>query len=137
MSINSCATPDRGEEPAWLTEEMAHGDAAPAISRNAMDGKSPLAEQALDLWVSIYGAEAGNLALKLMATGGVYLGGGIAPKLISQTCGSALHASLRQQGTDAALLESIPVSVITNDKIALFGAARYALAKGMQQDRTS
>jgi glucokinase len=121
----------RGEEPPWLTEELAHGDAAPAISRNAISGKSPLAEHALDLWVSIYGAEAGNLALKLMATGGVYLGGGIAPKLISKLAGPLFMQAFVSKGRMQALLESIPVSVITNDKIALFGAARYALAKGM------
>ncbi len=119
----------RGEEPGWLTEEMAHGDAAAAISRNAMNGKSPLAEHALDLFVSIYGAEAGNLALKLMATGGVYLGGGIAPKLISKLTGPLFMQAFVSKGRMQTLLESIPVSVITNDKIALFGAARYALAK--------
>jgi glucokinase len=119
----------RGEEPNWLTEELAHGDAAAAISRNAMNGKSRLAEHALDLWVSIYGAEAGNLALKLMATGGVYLGGGIAPKLISKLAGPLFMQAFVSKGRMQALLESIPVSVITNDKIALFGAARYAMAK--------
>lgn len=119
----------RGEEPKWLTEELAHGDAAAAISRNALSGKSPLAEHALDLWVSIYGAEAGNLALKLMATGGIYLGGGIAPKIISKLAGPLFMQAFVSKGRMQALLESIPVSVITNDKIALFGAARYAVAK--------
>ncbi len=120
----------RGEEPKWLTEELAHGDAAAAISRNAMSGKSPLAEHALDLWVSIYGAEAGNLALKLMATGGIYLGGGIAPKLISKLAGPLFMQAFVSKGRMQTLLESIPVSVITNDKVALLGAARYAVANG-------
>jgi glucokinase len=123
----------RGEEPKWLTDELAHGDAAAAISRNAMAGKTALAEQALDLWISIYGAEAGNLALKLMATGGVYLGGGIAPKLVSKLAGPLFMQAFLSKGRMQALLESIPVWVITNDKIALFGAARYAVAKGTQQ----
>ncbi len=92
--------------------------------------RAPLAEQALDLWVSIYGAEAGNLALKLMATGGIYLGGGIAPKVISKLAGPLFMQAFVSKGRMQALLESIPVSVITNDKIALFGAARYALTKG-------
>ena len=73
----------KGEEPAWLAEQMRHGDPAPIISQHAMDGKSPLCLHALELFVSLYGAEAGNLALKIMATGGVYLGGGIAPKIVS------------------------------------------------------
>jgi len=120
----------RGDEPKSLTEEMTHGDAAAAISRNAISGKSALAEHALDLWVSIYGAEAGNLALKLMATGGVYLGGGIAPKLISKLAGPLFMQAFVSKGRMQALLESIPVSVITNDKIALYGAARYAITKG-------
>jgi glucokinase len=123
----------RGEEPQWLTDELAHGDAAAAISRCAMAGKSALAEQALDLWISIYGAEAGNLALKLMATGGVYLGGGIAPKLVAKLAGPLFMQAFLSKGRMQALLESIPVRVITNDKIALLGAARYAVAKGTQQ----
>ena len=120
---------NRGEEPAWLTEELAHGDAAATISRAAISGKSPLAEHALDLWISIYGAEAGNLALKLMATGGIYLGGGIAPKLVSKLAGPLFMQAFLNKGRMQALLESIPVRVIVNDKIALFGAARYAAAK--------
>jgi glucokinase len=124
----------RGEEPNGLTDELAHGDAAATISRHAMAGKSALAEQALDLWISIYGAEAGNLALKLMATGGVYLGGGIAPKLVSKLAGPLFMQAFLSKGRMQALLESIPVSVITNDKIALLGAARYAVAKGAPQN---
>ena len=119
----------RGEEPAWLTEEMAKGDAAAAISRAAVAGKSLLAEHALDLWISIYGAEAGNLALKLMALGGIFLGGGIAPKLVSKLSGPLFMQAFVGKGRMQPLLESIPVKVITNDKIALYGAARYAAAK--------
>jgi glucokinase len=120
----------RGEEPGWLTDQMAHGDAAAAISRAALGAKAPLAEHALDLWVSIYGAEAGNLALKIMATGGVYLGGGIAPKIISKLSGLLFMQAFVGKGRMQPLLEAIPVRVITNDKIALFGAARCAVSKG-------
>ena len=120
----------RGEEPQWLTDELAQGDQAAAISRAAVAGKSVLAEHALDLWISIYGAEAGNLALKLMATGGVFLGGGIAPKIVSKLSGLLFMQAFVSKGRLQPLLESIPVKVITNDKIALFGAARYAVAKG-------
>jgi glucokinase len=120
----------RGEEPQWLTDELAHNDPAATISRNAVAGKSALAEHALDLWISIYGAEAGNLALKLMATGGIYLGGGIAPKIVAKLSGPLFLQAFVSKGRMQSLLELIPVKVITNDKIALYGAARYAVAKG-------
>ena len=123
----------RGEEPQWLTDELAQGDQAATISRAAVAGKNVLAEHALDLWISIYGAEAGNLALKLMATGGVFLGGGIAPKIVSKLSGLLFMQAFVSKGRLQPLLESIPVKVITNDKIALFGAARYAVAKGTPQ----
>jgi len=124
----------RGEEPQWLTDELAQGDQAATISRAAVAGKSVLAEQALDLWISIYGAEAGNLALKLMATGGVFLGGGIAPKIVPKLSSPLFMQAFVSKGRLQPLLESIPVKVITNDKIALFGAARYAVAKGTPQN---
>jgi glucokinase len=123
----------RGEEPQWLTDELAQGDQAATISRAAVAGKSVLAENALDLWISIYGAEAGNLALKLMATGGVFLGGGIAPKIVPKLSSPLFMQAFVSKGRLQPLLESIPVKVITNDKIALFGAARYAVAKGTPQ----
>ena len=124
----------RGEEPQWLTDELVHSDPAATISRNAITGKSAMAEHALDLWISIYGAEAGNLALKLMATGGIYLGGGIAPKIVAKLSGSLFLQAFVSKGRMQSVLESIPVRVITNDKIALYGAARYAVAKGKSQN---
>jgi glucokinase len=119
----------RGQEPAWLTEEMAKSDPGAAISKAAVGGKCPLCEQAVDLFVSIYGAEAGNLALKLMSIGGVYLGGGIAPKLLAKLSGPLFMQAFVGKGRMQALLESIPVRVITNDKAALLGAARCAATK--------
>lgn len=116
----------RGDEPAWLAEEMLNSDPAAAISKAALAGKSALAEQAVDLFVSLYAAEAGNLALKLMATGGVYLGGGIAPKLLSKLAGPLFMQSFVAKGRMQTLMESMPVRVITNDKTALLGAARCA-----------
>jgi glucokinase len=116
----------RGEEPAWLAEEILHSDPAAAISRAALSGASPLASQALDLWVSIYGAEAGNLGLKLLATGGVFLGGGIAPKVVSRLVGPLFMNAFVSKGRMQRLLESMPVAVITNDKAALIGAALCA-----------
>jgi glucokinase len=120
----------RGTEPQWLTDEMAHTDAAAAISRAALAGKCALCEQALDLFVSVFAAEAGNLALKVMATGGVYLGGGIAPKMLAKLSGPLFMHAFSGKGRMQPLLEAMPVKVITNDKTALIGAARCAAVNG-------
>ena len=119
----------RGEEPAWLRDEMAHGVPAAVISSAAMSGRVAMAEQALDLWVSIYGAEAGNLALKIMSTGGVYLGGGIAPKILQKLAGPLFMQAFLAKGRMQPLMESMPVRVITNDKTGLLGASRYAATR--------
>jgi glucokinase len=119
----------RGTEPKWLIDEMQHADPAAAISQGAIGGSCPLCEQAVDIFVSVYAAEAGNLALKIMATGGIFLGGGIAPKLLPKLSGALFMHAFVTKGRMQPLLEGIPVKVITNDKIALFGAARCALVK--------
>lgn len=119
----------RGEEPAWLRDEMAHGVPAAVISSAAMSGRVAMAEKALDLWVSIYGAEAGNLALKIMSTGGVYLGGGIAPKILQKLAGPLFMQAFLAKGRMQPLMESMPVRVITNDKTGLLGASRYAATR--------
>lgn len=118
----------RGTEPQWLTDEMAHDDPAAAISRGALEGKCALCEQAIDLFVSVFAAEAGNLALKVLSTGGVYLGGGIAPKMLTKLSGPLFMHAFVGKGRMQPLLESMPVKVITNDKTALMGAARCAAA---------
>lgn len=116
----------QGEEPPWLAEQLRSGDPTPIISQLAVDGKSPLCQQALELFVALYGAEAGNLALKLMATGGVYLGGGIAPKIVSRLTEPVFMNAFTAKGRMRPLLQDIPVRVITNPKTALLGAARHA-----------
>jgi len=116
-------------EPAGFAGQLAQGDAAAEISRAALDGTNQLATQALDLWISVYGAEAGNLALKAMATGGIFLGGGISPKILSKLTGPLFMRAFLDKGRLRPLLESIPVQIITNDKAALLGAARCAAAK--------
>jgi glucokinase len=113
-------------EPSWLTEALARGEGAAAIGAAAIACRDEVCQQALALMVSIYGAEAGNLALKLLATGGVYLGGGIAPRILPQLREGSFLAAFTDKGRFAALLERIPVRVIVNDRTALFGAARYA-----------
>jgi glucokinase len=115
-----------GRPETWLLEEMDTSDPAAAISHAAMQGKCGLCVQALDLFISIYGAEAGNTALNIMATGGVFLGGGIAPKILPKLKGPLFMEAFRGKGRLQRVLESIPVCVITNDKTALLGAARCA-----------
>jgi len=117
---------EKGTEPAWLAEELRVGDPAAAISRNALEGKSPLCTQALELFVSAYGAAAGNLALTTMATGGVYLGGGIAPKILAKLQEPGFINAFTAKGRLRPLLQEIPVRVIMNPKTALLGAARHA-----------
>ena len=122
-----------GRPEPWLLEEMTASDPAAAISRAAMAGTCQLCEQALDLFISIYGAEAGNMALKVMATGGLFLGGGIAPKILSKLKGPLFMDAFRTKGRLQRVLELIPVSVITNDKTALLGAARCAQVEGTEK----
>jgi glucokinase len=119
----------RGEEPAWLTRELQRNDPSAVISQAALGGTNALCKQALDLFVSLYGAEAGNVALKLMATAGVYVGGGIAPKIVDKLTDSTFMQAFVAKGRLKSLLEAIPVHIIMNDKAALLGAARFARLK--------
>jgi len=116
----------RGEEPTWLTDQIAAGDPSAVIAKSGLDGTAQICVHALDMFVSIYGAEAGNLSLKLVATGGTFVGGGIAPKIIEKLRGSAFMDAFKAKGRLAELLQDIPVRVITNDKTALLGAGRVA-----------
>ena len=116
----------RGPEPDWLRDAIRAGDPPAVISGAALEDKSELCVQALDVFVSAYGAEAGNLALKVMATGGVYLGGGIAPKILDTLKGPAFMKAFTAKGRLGPLLETVPVRVILNDGTALLGAARWA-----------
>jgi glucokinase len=116
-----------GRSEAWLAEEMATGDPAAAISAAARAGRSEICAGAVALFVSLYGAEAGNLALKVLALGGVYLGGGIAPKLLDELRRPAFREAFLAKGRMRPLLEAMPVRVILNERAALIGTARAAL----------
>ena len=121
----------RGRECASVVRAMERGDPAAAIAEAALDGSCALCGQALDLFVSLYGAQAGNLALALLATGGVYVGGGIAPKIRARLTGPAFMAAFTAKGRFADELRAVPVRVILDPRVALRGAARYAtLAAG-------
>ncbi len=119
----------RGKVPDWLSEEIKKMDPAAAISSAAMDGQCSMSEQAMDIFVSVFGAEAGNLGLKVKATGGVFLAGGIAPKILSKLATRLFLESFLSKGRLRHLMEVMPVKVITNDKLALLGAARCALVE--------
>jgi glucokinase len=116
----------RYPEPAWLAKEIKEKDPARAISEAAMDRKDPLCEEALDIFVSALGAVAGNLALTGVTTGGIYLGGGIPPKILPKLNEPAFLQAFMNKGRFKDLLEKIPVRVILNDKAALLGAAHCA-----------
>jgi glucokinase len=118
-----------GKESHEFAAELTKGDPAAAISRAALDGTQVLAQKALDLWVSVYGAEAGNLALKVMATGGLFLAGGISPKILSKLTGPLFMRAFFAKGRLQPLMEVIPVQVVTNEKAGLLGAARCAAAR--------
>jgi len=122
-----------GPEPEWLRLELAAAeDPAAVISRVALEGKAELCVKALDLWVSIFGAEAGNLALKALAVAGVYLGGGIAPKILPKLKDKTFLAAFHRKGRLSDLVRDIPVRVILNPKTALYGAARFALERAQE-----
>lgn len=121
-----------GDEPAWLAERLHGEDPAPVIAECALEHTSPLCEQALALFVSLYGAEAANLALKVLATGGVFVAGGIAPKILPAIKAGFMDAFLGQ-GRLRSVLEAIPVRVVLSDEVALRGAARAAEA-GLEGD---
>jgi glucokinase len=120
------------KQSAEFEAALKQGDPAAVISRAAIAGTEALAEKALDLWISVYGAEAANLALKAMATGGLFLAGGISPKILTKLKGPAFMTAFVDKGRLRPLLESIPVQVITNDKAGLLGAARCAAMRASQ-----
>jgi len=113
------------EEPAWLAEALAHADdPTPVIFNNA--SKSDLCASTLDLFVAILGAEAGNQALKVMATGGIYLGGGIPPRIIPKLQEPAFLEAVRNKGRFCGILADIPVHIILNPRSGMIGAAAYS-----------
>jgi len=118
-----------GQEPAWLAEEIRQGDPSAAITRAGLAKKSDLCVKTLDVFVTMYGAEASNLALKAMSTGGIFIGGGIAPKIIDKLRDGVFMQAFFAKGRFQNLLKKIPVKVILNDKTALLGAAYFAATR--------
>ena len=114
------------EEEDWLCAEIESGDKTAAVSKAAVANKSPLAAKALELFIDIYGAAAGNLALTFKSVGGLDICGGIAPKIIEKMKDGAFLRAMQDKRRMSALVTSMPVHIILDDKTALYGAARCA-----------
>ena len=119
-------------EPAWLHARLTTEDPNAVIGQCAEDGSSSICFETMKTFASAYGAETGNIALKVLATGGMYLGGGIAPKILKTLQNGAFLQAFLDKGRLSPLLESIPVRIILDDTCALLGAAAYAEARASQ-----
>jgi glucokinase len=115
-----------GPEPAWLAERIGAEDPSAVIGEVGVAGRDPVCAASVELFASIYGAQAGNLALTALAVGGVFVGGGIAPKLLPVLQGGAFVRAFTDKGRFSALLEAIPVRVALTPRTPVLGAARYA-----------
>jgi len=114
----------RFPEPAWLAQRLAGAaDLTPIIVQAALAGESSLCQATLDLFVEALGAEAGNLALKILATGGVYVGGGIPPRILPALQSGGFMPAFLNKGRMSRLLAGMPVHVILHAQAALLGAA--------------
>jgi glucokinase len=117
----------RFEEPAWLAERLAAAvDVSAVISETALAHQAEISVKALDMFVSVYGAEAGNLALRAKAVRGIYVGGGIAPKILDKLKDGTFMRAFVDKGRYKDFLSAIPVKVVLNEQAALRGAAYYA-----------
>ena len=120
------------EEPTWLRDRMASEDPNAVIGQCAENGSSEICYETLQIFTAAFGAEAGNLALKVLANGGIYLGGGIAPKILKTMQNGAFTQAFLDKGRMSPLLETIPVRIILDDTCALLGAAAYAEARAAE-----
>ena len=115
-----------GEESPEVVRRLAGQDPSSVISAAALAGECDLCVEALDLFTAVYGATAGNLALTLKAVGGIYVGGGIAPKIVAKIKDGTFINAFMNKGRLSPLLAQVPVRVVMNSKTALLGAARAA-----------
>jgi glucokinase len=125
------------DEPVWLAERLAAEDPNAVITELALKAKSEICEKTMDIFVSAYGAEAGNLALKLLSVGGVYIGGGIAPRILEKLKDGRFMKAFTDKGRMSQLLINMPVRVILESRAALLGAAAYAEARAAELSGTS
>jgi glucokinase len=120
------------EEPAWLAERMMREDPNAVITELAMSAKSEICAKTTDMFVSAYGAEAGNLALKILSVGGLYVGGGIAPRILEKLKDGTFMKAFTDKGRLSQLLVNTPVRIILESRTALLGAAAYAEARAAE-----
>jgi glucokinase len=120
------------EEPDWLRDRMATEDPNAVIGECAENGSSDICYETMQIFTAAYGAEAGNVALKVLAAGGMYLGGGIAPKILKTLQTGAFTQAFLDKGRLSPVLEAIPVRVILDDTCALLGTAAYAEARASE-----
>lgn len=114
-------------EPEWLKHKFESGDPSAAVTEVGLAGRDPVCVRTIEMFASIYGAEAGNLALKYLALGGVIVGGGIAPKMLPVLQQGHFVNGFIAKGRYQSLLQNIPVKVALNTRAPLIGAAHYAL----------
>jgi glucokinase len=122
-------------EQAAVQAEMSHDDVAGVIGRHALAWSDPLSMRAMDMFLSAYGAQAGNLALTVMAEGGIYVAGGIAPQVIPILLDGTFMNAFLEKGRLSPFLARVPVHVIVNPHVGLIGAAAVALRNARQEKR--
>lgn len=115
----------REKSSAEVKKEMERNDPSQVVSEWGRTNRDPACSQALDWFLSFYGAETGNMALKFLALGGVFVGGGIAPHLIERMKTGSFLSAFFDKGRFKSLLESVSIWVVLNDDAALLGAAYF------------
>ena len=120
------------EEPSGWPSRLRSADPNAVITEMALSAKSEICEKALDMFVSAYGAEAGNLALKVLSVGGLYVGGGIAPRILEKLKDGTFMKAFTDKGRLSQLLINMPVRIILESRAALLGAAAYAEARAAE-----
>src|SRR5271169_1805225 len=120
----------KAEEPEWLRTQMSAAPDPPAlISRTALEGKAAICDQALSIFVSVFGAQTGNCALNFMSTGGIFIGGSIAAKIVPKMKDPVFLESFLDKGRMETILKDIPVKIVAGDDCGMIGAARYTLVQ--------
>lgn len=120
----------KAEEPDWLRTQIASAPDPPAlISQLALEGKSAICDQTMSIFVSVFGAQTGNCALNFMSTGGIFIGGSIAAKIVPKMKDPVFMESFLDKGRMGALLKDVPVKIVVNDDCGMIGAARYTLVQ--------
>jgi glucokinase len=112
------------EQPFWLQKQFSENDPPRVIVDMALQEKDKACQRALSLFISMYGSESGNLALKMLSLGGLYIGGGIAPNIIEALKSGGFMKAFCDKGRLSYLMQQMPVKVILNDKTSLYGAAK-------------